>query len=750
MSKAASREAAIWLPLAFLNLLVGNVLIRGWPAGLAPDLAHPYLYSGDGLASAWWVDRVVNGCWIFHSDRSGYPFGSDVLDYPVSDGGSFVILKLLGALTGSTAATMNLYVLAGFAITFVAGYFAMRTLRIGRAFSAAGSTLFTLLPFHFIRLLELQHLFLGWYAVVPIFFTLAWRLYTGGAASRSVPSFMGSIVVSIALASFGLYYALFGMIVLVLGGVGGFVRHRATGTLAATLVAAASVIVGIGVNTAPNLAYLAEHGSNPAVAQRGLNESEIYGLKLVQMLLPRADHRIPAFGEPARRYDALAPLVNENASSALGIVGAAGLLLLFGSAFRRLAGSGSDERLSFLSLVALCAFAIGTIGGFSAVFATLVSPAIRGWNRISVFIAFSAFAATIIAIEHVLLRWTVRRWQATVTACGAGILAIGGTLDQTVPACASCVRSSAVEFDRDREFVAAIEKRVPNGAAIYQMPYQPFPEVPPLNHLGAFVLLVGAIHSTQLRWSFGTMKGREGDAFFRALAEEPLDAQLHVLRQLRFSGIYIDRRGYVDNGHAVEDRLRQLLDEQPSLVRSDGRVAFYDLAPTSPGLRPGLGASEVMKLAGFRADEFGVRYAATLAEGIDFRRPGLPRFVEDIRGLSDQEPWGRWSDARISPAIVLTFRDPLPASFTLAIRGRAFGPNVRRPIPIRIGNEQHFVILAENAGETRARFDMGSAQVRTIEIMPPSPTSPAELGLGNDRRKLGVGLERLWLASPDT
>ena len=149
--------------------------MTGWPAGLVPNLSYPYDYSGDMLSASWVIQNLIEGNWTFHTDRSGYPFGSDLLDYPMSDSGSFAILRILGWLTGSYWAAMNLYFLLGFPAAFLASYVALRVMRVSAALAAAGSLLFVLLPYHFQRL---QHLFLTWYFVVPIFFLFAWRLYT--------------------------------------------------------------------------------------------------------------------------------------------------------------------------------------------------------------------------------------------------------------------------------------------------------------------------------------------------------------------------------------------------------------------------------------------------------------------------------------------------------------------------------------------------------------------------------------------
>ena len=736
------KEAAIWLPCAALTFVAASVLITGWPAGLVPNLSYPDNYSGDALSASWVIQNLLEGNWIFHTDRSGYPFGSDLLDYPMSDWGSFAILRLLGLLTGSYWGAMNLYFLLGFPVAFVASFVVSRLMRVSVAPAAAGSILFALLPYHFQRL---QHLFLTWYFVVPIFFLFAWRIYDADARwNLTARSSIGHAVALAASASFGIYYALFGSIVLILGGLGGWLRRRARRTLAVTVAAVALTTAGVGLNIAPNMVHAVASGQNRELAHRELDQSESFGLKLVQLLLPRPDHRVSAMGDVTRRYDVIAPLVNENATATLGVVGAAGLVLLGAIVCRRLTGCGADERLAFLALIVVGIFAIATIGGLSSLFATLISPQIRGWNRTSVFVAFAALAAAMIALESLLARHVAAAWLAPTLAMAALLVTAVGTFDQTAPACTACNQGIRSAFERDREFVGAIEASLPDGAAIYQLPYMAFPEAPNLNHLLNYDLAVGVLNSKRLRWSYASIKGREGDAFFRALAKEPLAAQIAVLGRLNFSGIYVDRRGFADGGRAIENELRRLTGAAPQLVRADGQVAFYKLSPATAPLPAGLGASRIQQLAGFTPGPDPSRYAATLAAGMDLRKDGLPDFVEDIQGLAAAEPWGRWSDSNLRRDIVIKLREPLPNSFTLALRGQAYGPNAGKPVSIRIGRETRTITLPPEMAERRVRFDLEGRVEQEIRIRPPVPAAPIDLLVSDDVRRLGIGLERIW------
>src|SRR5690606_33675572 len=106
-----------------------------------------------------------------------------------------------------------------------------------------------------------------------------------------------------------------------------------------------------------------------------------------------------------------------------------------------------------------------------------------------------------------------------------------------------------------------------------------FPESPPLHQLGDTTLSLGFLHSDALRWSWGGMKGRAGDLFYRALATQPLTRQLDVIGRLGFDGVYIDRRGYADRAQALERELQALLGATATLQSDDGNVVFYRIEP---------------------------------------------------------------------------------------------------------------------------------------------------------------------------
>lgn len=144
-------------------------------------------------------------------------------------------------------------------------------------------------------------------------------------------------------------------------------------------------------------------------------------------------------------------------------------------------------------------------------------------------------------------------------------------------------------------------------------------------------------------------------------------------------------------------------------------------------------------------------YEATLAEGIDFKRVGYPKFLAEVTGMSGYEAPGRWTEFAAGPVAKFRFKQPLPRKFTLEITADGFGPNAGVPIPVKIGSVAKTLTIAPSIANKvstyRLEFETDGL-ADTIEITPPNPTSPNELDPKNgDKRKLGIFFYSLKIVS---
>ena len=278
--------------------------------------------------------------------------------------------------------------------------------------------LFAFVPFHWLR--SINHLHLNALYVVPLVIMVAVWIYKEELAlfdckgsKRSLFNFRGSKVVTAVIvcavtAVTQAYFAFFGCFFLLVSGASAAIARRTIRPLLTSVVFVALIGALLTAALSPRFLYNYHHGSNAKVAKRLPAEAEIFGLKLIQLLLPVPRHRIDSLAEVAATYrKEPTPLVNENVTAALGLVGSIGfLILLWMVLFRTVSDvENRTDRLSktldILAGMNLAGFLYGTIGGFSSLFAFAISPQVRAVNRISVFIAFFAFGAIACVLDRI-------------------------------------------------------------------------------------------------------------------------------------------------------------------------------------------------------------------------------------------------------------------------------------------------------------------------------------------------------------
>jgi phosphoglycerol transferase len=235
--------------------------------------------------------------------------------------------------------------------------------------------------------------------------------------------------------------------------------------------------------------------------------------------------------------------------------------------------------MTILGGLTIAAIILGITGGLGPLSNLFISDRIRAWNRISIFIAYFAFAAVALMFDRLdtgFMRPRGWRWGALAVAVA---LVAFGAWDQTSPSFRPPYEEMAARQRNVEEFVARIDAALPTGAMVYQIPYTAFPESPPVNgmqdydHFKAYL----ATPKDSLRWSYGAMKARDVDLWQRALASTDTATMLGQIQSAGFAGLWVDRAGYTDNGSEVEAAVARLTGSAP-IVSRDGRYAFFSLA----------------------------------------------------------------------------------------------------------------------------------------------------------------------------
>lgn len=113
-----------------------------------------------------------------------------------------------------------------------------------------------------------------------------------------------------------------------------------------------------------------------------------------------------------------------------------------------------------------------------------------------------------------------------------------------------------------------------------------------------------------------------------------------------------------------------------------------------------------------------------------------------LTGFSDPEGFGRWTTGDEATVDV---PGTMPSAFRLVVTCQAFGPNVGGDLTVNIGGRVRTIRLTTHeACRYEVLFDDVPAVSRVVLTMP-APTSPRELGVGDDVRRLGIALAELHI-----
>ncbi len=571
--------------LAVVSLIVAWITLRRWET----SLRIPEFQVGDGTFYNMLTKAIDENGGYLRNPLLGYPKDLTFFDYPLgADNLNLLLIRFISWFSPDFAITVNLWVLLTYPLCAVCAFIALRRLGVSLWSGAAAGLLYAFISYHFRSSGWL--LLIGYYAL-PFAILLVVRLMNGVAIfspatlSRRPRNWLTrrnvtTVATCAAIASTGLYLASFTLVLLAVG-VATLLVQRKFRVAAGGLVAMFLIVFVIAINTSPTLLQRWSEGANTEVPVRFANESEIYGLTLMHMVLPPPFHN---FGPAARvgatfREETSLKFAGEDGAY-IGLVGNLGLALLVAVALIALTRGVSVSRRRRYGPLVICAataFLFGTIGGGNGLFSILVHPALRGLGRISVVITFCGLAAIAFALDGVFARARARgnaRWAYPLVLIG--VVAIG-LYDQTGNRLdAAHYEGAKKKWESEERFVTQIESRVQRGAAIYTLPEQQFPESAGPGAMSDYDSAIGYLHSDHLRWSYGAIRGREGK-WLERLAGIGIEKKTRVLQRCGFAGIWMDGAGYADPA-TIRDQLTKASGNAP-IVSEEGRRFFFPLAP---------------------------------------------------------------------------------------------------------------------------------------------------------------------------
>ena len=563
------------------------------------DFRVPLAYGRDSICTQLWAKGVVENGWFLKNPALGAPFGMEMQDYPLADGLFFLGERHIGRAVEDSALVVNLSYFATYFLTTIVAMFVLRRFDVPRGPAAVLSLLYAFLPYHFFR--GEQHLFLASYYLVPLAILVCLRLYRDGTILFREDETTGrarlrlgdhraiaALIVCLLMGSGGVYYAFFACYLLLVAGLIAETSRRRLHPLGSAVLLVGMITAVTAANLAPSVIYARAHGPNPNAVRRTAGEVDALGLRMAQMLLPVPKHRIGPLARLRASYERTqASTITENGGATLGVVASLGFLGLVGVALLRGRNPEPSPLVRGLAALNLASLLLATSGGLGSIFGLMVTPLIRYYSRMCIFLGFFALLAVALVLARAIQ--SVRPGaQRLALNFGLGTILVLGILDQTSPRLVPDYWDSQANFAADAEFVGRIESMLPPRSMIFQLPLIDFPEGHEPGKMGPYDHVRAYLHSKELRWSFGAMKGRYGDSWQKYAVDRPVPEALRTIALAGFAGVWVDRHGYDDQGAAVEAKLTKSSGAAPIASR-DGRFAFYDLTPYVANLRRDLG-----------------------------------------------------------------------------------------------------------------------------------------------------------------
>jgi phosphoglycerol transferase len=556
------------------------------------NISVPFVYEGDSLFYQMVIKAIISNGWYLHNTSLGVPFGQEMHDFPMPDSFHFLLIKLFGFFTSNSALVENIFYLLTYPLITLTLFSVLRSWNISFFPSLLASILYSFTNYHQQR--SQHHLMYSAYYVTPLLLLLLIWIAQNKLSffkpdlSRLTLNLINRhwlfafVICYLTASTGGAYLSFFSYFLIISVGIYTSNKRKNFRPIFTSLALCLVIGVIFIANLVPSIIYR-YHNGKVIVAERNLNEAEVYGLKLTQLIFPIDEHRNRFLAEFKSRYSNSAPLVNENHDAALGFIASFGFLSLLALALYKSEAFSLDSTeqdlqiLGILSLLNITAFLLATIGGVGAVFAYIVSPQIRGYNRISIFISLFSLIAIAIFLDRVRRNYCATKSQELIFACGVLLLTLLGLLDQSRRHPLPDFTITKNEYLHDNLFFRSIESSLPEKATIFQLPAHTFPEGESYDHLR------GYLHTEKLRWSFGAMAERVGDQWIKSVAATPPSQMLETLALSDFSGVYLDR-AHLSEQTDLEKQLEQIIGRSPHISENE-RFVFFDIRDLRDRLR---------------------------------------------------------------------------------------------------------------------------------------------------------------------
>jgi hypothetical protein len=573
---------------ATLSAVIGAIVSL---IALIPALQRITTSWGEGDMLSTYVN-VANWGWLSfeRTTQFGYPLGMDLNLFPTLDITQNSFAALVSTITQNPFIGINLLLALTFPLVAALAYASIRLTGLRGPIAIALAVAFTIIPYHFGRGLGHTYLATLYAAVTGLILAQLigmgriQGLLTKGTRSRRIRNASLLAVLVFLTAWSGVYYAAFGLLLM-----GAAVLYRIAlrdssrkiawsllpPAFTALLASVGAIPAAIAARTDPAFAVLSE---------RMPYESVIFAGNLAMAVLPAPISRLPLLAPYNTRVnDAIgaAPAFENTATTNFGTwITLAALAVIAIALF-----TSHRRRLGLIAVFAATTVLFFVPWGANYLFAALITPQIRAWNRLLPILLF----LMLLAAATVLARTSWAKRVAIALPIGLVIVAISA-VEVSWPfrtAYADSSRANGEVTQAALDYTAAINTLLPQNCGILQLPNTAYPENGPVREMNDYDHFWVSLVDDEKSWSYGAVKNTRAGAWAQALPQIPNVKQVDVLARAGFCGIHLDTRAYVT---PAVDRISTVLSDRygpPAARGFEDEWLFWitdaNATATSPG-----------------------------------------------------------------------------------------------------------------------------------------------------------------------
>ncbi len=182
-----------------------------------------------------------------------------------------------------------------------------------------------------------------------------------------------------------------------------------------------------------------------------------------------------------------------------------------------------------------------------------------------------------------------KKWRTGLSV----LLVMVGVWDQLprYPKLEQKIRERAwADYQSDARLFPWLESQLQPGAMVFELPVKDYPEMGPVREMGDYEHLRPVLHTKELRFSYGTIKGRGDTDWQKTVASKTPAVMIAELERYGFSAILINRKAYEDSANSLKSSLEM---SGATLLSENADFIIFRLMPSLSPELPLIGPSKM-------------------------------------------------------------------------------------------------------------------------------------------------------------